>query len=322
MGKVIDSTTSLPISDVNVFLSSTTLGSATDKDGRFEIDYVPEGSYVLVVSHVGYHWQSIPIKIINSEKIDINFSLLPKEIYSSEVVVTAEEPEKWKNELKTFSEEFIGSDELSDYCKILNPEVLNFNEDESKNILTASTDSTIIIENYALGYRIELLLVKFEFKPNVKIQFLVLPKFLLLKPKDENEEKNWEINRLYCYKGSLRHFLSAVARNKIEEEGFKLLTGDLEKLITGSGYYLDPEKLQISNDELTDHKRFYYHGYLEIEYLNSINNPPSILKFNSGYVLIDTLGNIYNQFPFDEYGYWTQDRISHMLPLNYIPTKK
>ncbi len=164
--------------------------------------------------------------------------------------------------------------------------------------------------------------MKFEYKPNVKIQFLVLPKFLLLKPRDEKEKQIWESNRLYCYRGSLRHFLSSVARNKIEDEGFKLLSGNLEKLLTGSGNYLDPKKLKIEPDELTSHVRFYYNGFLGVEYLNSINNPPSILKFNSGYVLIDTLGNIYNQFPFDEYGYWTQERISHMLPLDYIPSKK
>ncbi|MCL5027628.1 MAG: carboxypeptidase-like regulatory domain-containing protein [Bacteroidetes bacterium] len=319
IGHVSDTSTSLPISDVNVFLSTTTIGSATDRNGKYEIDNIPEGSYTLVVSHIGYQWQSTPIKILKSETIELDFNLTPQVIYSSEVVVTADKPAKWKEELKTFTEEFLGTDEFSDYCTIINPEVLNFKEDESKNTLTASTDSTIVVDNYALGYRIELILAKFEYKPNEKIQYFVLPKFQLLKPKDANEEQNWKINRLYCYKGSLRHFLSAVARNKIEKEGFKLLKGDLEKLITGSGDYLDPDKLMIVPDNFSSHVRFIYQGYLEVEYLNSINNPPSILKFNSGYALIDTLGNIYNQFPFDEYGYWTQDRLSHLLPLDFIP---
>lgn len=322
IGHVNDASTSLPISDVNVFLSTTTIGSATDLNGKYEISNVPEGSYTLVVSHIGYQWQSTPIKILKSETIELDFNLTPREIYSNEVVVTADEPAKWKEELKTFTEEFIGDDEFSDYCKILNPEVLNFKEDESKKTLTASTDSAIVVDNYALGYRIELILAKFEFKPNEKIQYFVLPKFQLLKAKDEKEEQNWKINRLYCYKGSLRHFLSAAARNKIEKEGFKLLKGDLEKLITGSGNYLDPDKLKIVPDDFSSHVRFYYQGYLEVEYLNSINNPPSILKFNSGYVLIDTLGNIYNPFPFDVYGNWTQDRLSHMLPLDYIPPRQ
>lgn len=317
IGRVDDASTSLPISDVNVFLSTTTIGSATDHNGKYEIDNVPEGSYTLVVSHIGYQWRSKQIKILKSETIELDFDLTPREIYSNEVVITAEEPAKWKDELKTFTEEFLGTDEFSDYCKIINPEVLNFKEDESKNSFTAYTDSTIIVDNYALGYRIEMILAKFEFKPNEKIQYFVLPKFQLLKPKDEKEEQNWKINRLYCYKGSLRHFLSAVARNKIEEEGFKLSTGDLEKLITGSGYYLDPKKLTITADISSSHVRFYYQGFLEVEYLNSVNNPPSILKFNSGYVVIDTLGNMYNKFPFDVYGYWTQDRISHLLPLDY-----
>ncbi len=319
IGCVTDSATSQPIADVNVYLSTTTFGAATNAGGNYVINNIPSGSYTLIISHVGYQWQSVPVNILSNKTVEINVSLSPKVIYSNEVVITAEEPEKWKEELEIFKEEFLGTDKYSEYCKILNPEVLNFNKDEKEKIFTASTDSILVVDNYALGYRIEIILAKFELRVNQRIQYFIYPRFQYLAAKNEREKEVWESNRLYSYRGSLKHFLSAATKKDIEKEGFKLLTGTLEQLVSGSGTYLEPAELKLVPDDFTPYLRFYYNGFLEIEYYNSVNNPPSFLKFNSSYALIDTLGNIYNKFPFDVYGYWTQERLSQLLPLDYFP---
>ena len=44
-GSVIDGSTGEPLHFANVFLSSTTLGDATDEEGHFEIENVPFGHY-------------------------------------------------------------------------------------------------------------------------------------------------------------------------------------------------------------------------------------------------------------------------------------
>ena len=53
-GFVREEKTGEPISYANVFLSNTTLGSATNRDGYFVIKNVPEGSYEINVTMIGY----------------------------------------------------------------------------------------------------------------------------------------------------------------------------------------------------------------------------------------------------------------------------
>ena len=53
-GRVVDAVTGESLQDANVILEGTILGDATDGDGRFVIDGVPAGDYVLHVTMVGY----------------------------------------------------------------------------------------------------------------------------------------------------------------------------------------------------------------------------------------------------------------------------
>ncbi len=53
-GRVVDGETGEPIADVQVRLEGTTRSLVTDKDGRFEIADVDEGTHDLSVSMVGY----------------------------------------------------------------------------------------------------------------------------------------------------------------------------------------------------------------------------------------------------------------------------
>ena len=53
-GKIIDAASSRGISDVNVVLSGTLLGSSSTVDGSFEITNVPSGRYRVLASHLGY----------------------------------------------------------------------------------------------------------------------------------------------------------------------------------------------------------------------------------------------------------------------------
>jgi iron complex outermembrane recepter protein len=50
----IQSSNTQPLTGINVGLEGTTLGNATDEQGKFEIHNVPQGKYTLVASGVGY----------------------------------------------------------------------------------------------------------------------------------------------------------------------------------------------------------------------------------------------------------------------------
>ena len=53
-GVVSDSTNGSPLIGANVILKGTSLGAATDTDGRFSIDNIPMGEYTLSASYMGF----------------------------------------------------------------------------------------------------------------------------------------------------------------------------------------------------------------------------------------------------------------------------
>ena len=55
VGQVLDGTTKQPLPDAVVAVVGTEWGAATDGEGRFQIDALPEGVYKLSVHFMGYH---------------------------------------------------------------------------------------------------------------------------------------------------------------------------------------------------------------------------------------------------------------------------
>ena len=53
-GIVSDSTNGSPLIGANVILKGTSLGAATDTDGRFSINNIPLGEYTLSASYLGF----------------------------------------------------------------------------------------------------------------------------------------------------------------------------------------------------------------------------------------------------------------------------
>ena len=132
-GRVIDASTQKPLHFANVFLSNTTKGSATDEDGIFDIVNVPLGTYELIVSVMGYELQTRTIDLTKPLEKEFNFSLKSKPIEAPEINVTAEIPKEWKKHLGIFERYFLGLSSNASKCKILNPEVLDFEYDDEKN---------------------------------------------------------------------------------------------------------------------------------------------------------------------------------------------
>lgn len=70
----------------NVFLKGTTLGAATDMDGKYSIE-VPKGSYTVVCSYVGFERKEVNVNITNN--MQLNFSLKDYQ-FSLNVTVVAD----------------------------------------------------------------------------------------------------------------------------------------------------------------------------------------------------------------------------------------
>ncbi len=85
-GTVSDQSDGAPLPGATVMLVDTDYGAATDADGYFEFTDVPEGTYTLRISFVGY----VPLQreIEVNEDLNLNLSLSMDQQSLSEVVVT------------------------------------------------------------------------------------------------------------------------------------------------------------------------------------------------------------------------------------------
>ncbi|MCP4724949.1 MAG: hypothetical protein GY863_07935, partial [bacterium] len=107
-GRVLDSKTGEPLELVNVYISNTFLGAATDKDGLYSIHNIPGGNHKLVVSMVGYEIEEKIMRYTFPTYERIDFSLEEKIEVQDEVVVTAISPENWQKYFEDFEKAFIG----------------------------------------------------------------------------------------------------------------------------------------------------------------------------------------------------------------------
>jgi len=89
-GKVTDATTGEPLFGANIFLEGTSIGAATNIEGKYFISNVPAGSYQLKASYIGYEPQTEKIEVKEGQHLELNIKLTIVTVSTSEVVVTAQ----------------------------------------------------------------------------------------------------------------------------------------------------------------------------------------------------------------------------------------
>jgi TonB-dependent receptor len=89
-GYIKDAETGEPLLGANVILAGTSMGAATDMDGKYVIPNVPAGSYTLRVSYVGYIEQNLKINVKEGMIIRQDFKLKSVGVKGETVVVTAQ----------------------------------------------------------------------------------------------------------------------------------------------------------------------------------------------------------------------------------------
>lgn len=100
IGEVIDEATKEPIPGVNVTIVGTTLGAATDFDGKFTISNLEIGTYVVRVSAVGYNTIVKPDVVVNNAKpTDLLFKITQSVIELEGVTIRSDFFEKDPSEV-------------------------------------------------------------------------------------------------------------------------------------------------------------------------------------------------------------------------------
>ena len=89
-GTVKDSTTGEVLYGANIWLEGTSLGAASDLDGRYVITQVPPGTYNLVVRYIGYEQKSFNINVSANRTTQLDIILASKAIVGQEVTITAQ----------------------------------------------------------------------------------------------------------------------------------------------------------------------------------------------------------------------------------------
>jgi len=161
-GRVVNSSDKKPVANASIFLSNSAVGAKTADDGTFKLNNAKPGKYDLVVSFVGFETYRKTITVNDQDIALPDIEIKPQAIILNEVSIKPViDPNRERN-YEWFKEEFLGTSELAQECKILNPEILDLDYDEGSKILTASSQDFLEIENDALGYKIKYLLTNFK----------------------------------------------------------------------------------------------------------------------------------------------------------------
>jgi len=92
-GTVIDRETGTVLPGANVLIEGTTLGAATDLEGRFIILRIPPGRYTLRVIFIGYQKTTLQnVEVLTDLTTTANFELTTEILAGEEVTIVAEAP--------------------------------------------------------------------------------------------------------------------------------------------------------------------------------------------------------------------------------------
>ncbi|MDR3694575.1 carboxypeptidase regulatory-like domain-containing protein [Mucilaginibacter sp.] len=220
-GRVLNYADGKPIPNASVFLSNATIGDKTAADGTFILRNVNAGKYELVVSFVGYEAFGQPITVAYANINLPDFKISPKIINLKQVVIKPQDDPDRVKYYQWFKTEFIGTSDIALDCKILNPQMLDFDYDPNINILKASSQDFLEIENAGLGYKLKYLVNNFVLDIASKKVFYKGSVFFEEMNGTPAQKARWERRRESVYEGSEMHFLRSALGNRLEEEGFR-----------------------------------------------------------------------------------------------------
>jgi len=224
-GQVIDVVTKVPLHYANIFIDNSSFGVATDVDGYFLLDNVPDIRAQLIVSYIGYRPKQISISVNSSDEL-LTIELEPEARNLETVTVSGSKrsrrSKEERNLLKRFKADFLGRSANAKDCKIVNPFVLNLNAlNDSTNGYEAFAYDEIEIENKAMGYKISFDLEEFKYENGI-VTKKGKSQFTELDPRSRKQNKKWEDARKLAYLGSDIHFLNSLLEGSLQEEGFKV----------------------------------------------------------------------------------------------------
>ncbi|WP_340154573.1 carboxypeptidase-like regulatory domain-containing protein [uncultured Winogradskyella sp.] len=310
-GIVVDKATQQPIETVAVYFDNTTIGTTTDSQGEFSIDYTDAVQSTLVISYLGFE------KIFVSDfrtKNNIKVELVEADNALDEVHIEYDDGLTRRQKLRLFRKEFLGNSKFGKSCKILNEDDLVLKYDKQNKALYASSNVALKIENKALQYEIAYDLIDFEI--NFRYANLNTLKFTVKSVtyfgtsfyKDLNDSSKPKTlkNRDQVYNGSVQHFMRSLYNENLRNEGY---------LIFYDGFGVD-EWSYFSVESLvdSDFKKVTLKEKISILYNKDFQ---SELQLEIDEFYIDSYGNYTPIIGLYFGGAMGSQRVGDTLPLDY-----
>ena len=345
-GRVVDDT-GAPLQDVNVFLDGTTIGTSTNPDGFYIMDRIPAGYYELVFSHIGFKKAVYTVEEYNGgsriqrHQMDLEVSQLEEVAVVSERITN--DRDNWPAFFQLFQQDLFGTSLSSQYCAILNPEVIDFTYEEPENKLIAFAHAPLEIRNDAMAYEITYYLESFE-RTDTDLRYRGQMKFQNdPNPFREFTKREIRSQRKKSYAGSWNHFKKALLAGRLRKDGFRIYeTNNFARVNVNRLRELNERDIIVfkGNHWELDFDNFLVVVYTkEKESLNFIQderfssiiygggkndrrNPGkqvSLLKLLNGSVRLDLNGQVVDRFALTSFGYWSWERLANLVPINYDP---
>ncbi|MEM6318053.1 MAG: carboxypeptidase-like regulatory domain-containing protein [Bacteroidota bacterium] len=123
VGLIEEATSKEPLTGITVFIESISKGSATDFDGRYQIQGLKAGTYQLSISGIGYAQQLQEVVLTKGQKFTLNIALSEEAQQLNEVVVRAKSNEQLRRE-EPIKVEVISVEKVLEQSSSL-PELIN-----------------------------------------------------------------------------------------------------------------------------------------------------------------------------------------------------
>lgn len=344
-GTVREKGSGLPLPFSNVFVNNTTIGSATDAEGRFRISGDFSSEIELVASFVGYVTEVKTISLRNKNEVQVDFVLAFNESNLSEIELKAKRDKSWEREFRRFEEIFLAlpDDPYKSQIEITNPWVVEFEKvkpDKGPNYLRATAQQPLKITNTALGYEIDYYLQDFRVLRNGS-RFYGQVFYEPINSSDEQELEQWENARESNFHSSLRHLNQTILLNSVDSVYFRIYHALPEKMdrIRTNDFTeeLDESIVLVSKDSILRRPlgdgnfRIFLPGRMEIHHLDkswlndyyiNVYHAISWIQAPDGYYDVDRKGVLLNPTQLVLSGYLSRQRMARILPLDFEPDRK
>jgi hypothetical protein len=324
-GMVTDSL-NVPIPNVAVYLSKTTVGVLTNRNGVYSLSIPQDGTYELIASCVGYKSHSQIINTTGGDK-KINIKLSERKVLIKEVTIKGKDRNRRQN-YALFLKCFIGITLNAPFCTIDNPKDLIVYRESNDSNLIAYSVNPLIITNSSFGYKIIYDLK--DFKYNLKTENLTFTGYYYFQDisNQKRENSRTKRSRLAAYYGSRMHFLRALFTDSLSEENFIIYDTKIDskgQWVTSDIIHENDIRLAFTPDSMI----LYRSNPIDINYTYNYLPEPRAPVFRTGeyisrIIFSDSLqvyrnGYYPNGINLSWGGDITWDRVAELLPYDYVP---